>query len=121
MTRLQFPEIEESTKQEILDFFKIFGIKTYGRIDARLKEKHLLSNNVVNRPFSFRDCYFLEINSMPTIESCDGFDLAFKAVLSYENHSFYKCVYDYVNLVKNPTINGFLLACSMLSIATSKY
>lgn len=121
LTRLQFLEIEESTKQVILDFFKIFGIKTYGRIDVRLKESNLLSNDVVNRPFSFKDCYFLEINSMPTIESCDGFDLAFKAVLSYKNYSFYKCAQEYVTFIKKPTINGFLLACSMLSITTSKY
>lgn len=121
LIRLQFLEIEEGTKQIILDFFKIFGIKTYGRIDARLKESNLLSSDIVNRPFNFKDCYFLEINSMPTIESCDGFDLAFKAVLSYENHSFYKCVQEYVTFIKNPTINGFLLACSMLSITTSKY
>lgn len=121
LTRLQFLEIEEKTKRAILDFFRIFGIKTYGRIDARLKEKGSLSSDVVNKPFSFQDCYFLEINSMPTIESGDGFDLAYKAVQSNKKHSFYKCVQDYVTTVKNPTINGFLLACSMLAISTSKY
>ena len=121
LIRLQFLEIEESTKQIILDFFRIFGIKTYGRIDVRLKENHLLSNDVVSKPFSFKDCFFLEINSMPTIELCDGFDLAFKAALSYEKHSFHNCVKEYVASIKNPTINGFLLACSMLANTTSKY
>lgn len=121
ITRLQFSEIEEETKYTILKFFNVFGIKTYGRIDARLKESHLLSGNVVKSPFSFKDCYFLEINSMPTIEPCDGFDLAFKAVLSNEKHSFYECAKEYVDNIEHPTINGFLLACSMLSIPTSKY
>lgn len=120
LTRLQFSEIEDSTKQEILNFFRIFGIKTYGRIDVRLKEGHLLSSDIVKKPFSFRDCYFLEINSMPTIETCDGFDLAFKAVMSDKKHSFYKCAQEYVTSIKNPTINGFLLACSMLALSTSK-
>lgn len=120
LTRLQFLEIEESTKHEILNFFRIFGIKTYGRIDVRLKEPYLLSSKVINKPFSFSSCYFLEINSMPTIESCDGFDLAFKNVLSNKNHSFHECVYEYVTSIKNPTINGFLLACSMLATITSK-
>lgn len=121
ITRLQFSEIEEETKYTILKFFNVFGIKTYGRIDVRLKESHLLSGNVVKSPFSFKDCYFLEINSMPTIEPCDGFDLAFKAVLSNEKHSFYECAKEYVDNIEHPTINGFLLACSMLSIPTSKY
>ena len=121
LTRLQFMEIEADTKQAILDFFRIFGIKTYGRIDVRLKEHHLLTSDVVNRPFSFGNCYFLEINSMPTIESCDGFDLAFKAVLSYKQHSFYKCVQEYITSIKDPTINGFLLACSIFANSTSKY
>lgn len=121
LTRLQFLEIEEETKHAILKFFRVFGIKTYGRIDARLKESHLLSGNAVNTPFSFKDCYFLEINSMPTIEPCDGFDLAFKAVLSNEKHSFYRCVKEYVDSIERPTINGFLLASSMLAISTSKY
>ncbi len=120
LTRLQFSEIEEETKYAILKFFSAFGIKTYGRIDVRLKENYLLSGDVIKSPLSFKDCYFLEINSMPTIESCDGFDLAFKAVLSNEKHSFYKCAKEYVDNIEHPTINGFLLACSMLAIPTSK-
>lgn len=119
LTRLQFLEIEDNTKQEILKFFKIFGIKTYGRIDARLKQENDLNGDIINKPFSFSNCYFLEINSMPTIEQCDGFDLAFKAVLLNKKHSFYKCIKEYTDYIDHPTINGFLLACSMLS--TSKY
>lgn len=119
LTRLQFLEIQDETKQAILNFFHVFGIKTYGRIDARLKETHLLSGDVIRSPFSFNNCYFLEINSMPTIEPDDGFDLAFRAVLSNKNHSFYQCVKEYVTHIKKPTINGFLLACSMLAISTS--
>lgn len=120
LTRLQFTEIEKETKCELLKLFRVFGIKTYGRIDVRLKERNSLSGDVVKEPLSFRNCYFLEINSMPTIESCDGFDLAFKSVLLNKNHSFYECAKDYVDNIKHPTINGFLLACSMLSSSTSK-
>ena len=86
-----------------------------------MKYTDTLSNDVINQPFSFENCYFLEINSMPTIEPYDGFDLAYKAVQDNPNHSFYKCVMEYVNSISKPTINGFLLACSMLSLSTSKY
>lgn len=115
LTRLQFMEIEENTKKELIKFFKIFGIKSYARIDARLKQNNSLSGNEIKKPFSFKNCYFLEINSMPTIEQGDGFDLAFKSVQSNKNHSFYKCVKDYIDNIEKPTVNGFLLACSMLS------
>lgn len=121
LTRLQFLEIEDKTKQELIELFKIFDIKTYGRIDARMKCEKTLSGNEVKKPFSFDNCYFLEINSMPTIEQCDGFDLAFKSVLTNKTHSFYECAKEYINHIKNPTINGFLLASSMLALSTSKY
>lgn len=121
LIRLQFSQIKEDCKKKILDFFQIFDIKTYARIDARMKYTDTLSNDVINQPFSFENCYFLEINSMPTIEPYDGFDLAYKAVQDNPNHSFYKCVMEYVNSISKPTINGFLLACSMLSLSTSKY
>lgn len=121
LTRLQFTDIQDETKQAILRFFRVFGIKTYGRIDARLKETRLLTGDAVKKTFSFNDCYFLEINSMPTIEPDDGFDLAFKAVQSNKTHSFYKCASEYVLNIKNPTINGFLLACSMMALSTSRY
>lgn len=120
LIRLQFSDIERNAKQEILNFFKIFGIKTYGRIDVRMKCDKTLSGDVVSNPLSLKDCYFLEINSMPTIEQYDGFDLAFKAIVSNKNHSFYNCVNAYINNVSHPTINGFLLACSMFALSTSK-
>lgn len=121
LKRFQFLEIDEKTKKDIIKFFEIFDIKTYGRIDARLKCETKLSGTEVKAPFSFENCFFLEVNSMPTIETDDGFDLAFKAVLSNKKHSFYKCVNEYNNYFENPTINGFLLATSIISLTTSTY
>ena len=120
LIRLQFSQIQEKCKKEILEFFQIFDIKTYARIDARMKQTEILSYEVINQPFSFDNCYFLEINSMPTIEEDDGFDLAYKAVQNNPNNSFYNCIMEYVNSITKPTINGFLLASSILSISTSK-
>lgn len=120
LVRLQFLEIEENSKQQLLSFIKIFGIKTYARIDMRLKRSSFLTGEEVKQPFSLKNCYFLEINSMPTIEENDGFDLAFKAVVNNKHHSFYRCVSEYKNNMKDSTINGFLLACSIFSTITSK-
>lgn len=120
LIRQQFTQICDDCKKQLLDFFRIFDIKTYARIDARMKKTSKLSYDVVEQPFSFDECYFLEINSMPTIEESDGFDLAFKAVQKNPQHSFYNCVMEYVNYIAKPTINGFLLACSILALSTSK-
>lgn len=121
LTRLQFSEIEEKTKNDILNFFDIFNIKTYGRIDARMKREEKLTGEEASKPFSFENCYFLEINSMPTVEPCDGFDLAFKFAKTDINHSFYETIHEYIKHVTTPTINGFLLASSIIALSTSKY
>jgi len=121
LTILQFPEIEGNAKQILIEFVKIFGINTYGRIDMRIKNDTTLSNSVTSSPFSLQNCYFLEINSMPTIEEADGFDLGFKAVLHNEKYSFHECATEYCKTITNPSINGFLLACSISAISTSTY
>lgn len=118
---LPFLDIEKKAKTELINLCKAFNINAFGRIDARIKCKdHTLSKNIVQYPLSLNNLYFIEINSMPTIESGDGFDLAFDAITQNSNHSFYDCVMTYRNSVKNPTMNGFLLACSISATLTSK-
>lgn len=114
---IPFLTIESETQKKLVELLKIFDIKTYGRIDARIKfTGERLSKEIVNKPFAMEDLYFIEVNSMPTIEQGDGFDLAFNALLSNSNHSFFRFADEYRSIIQNPTINGFLLLCSMLSI-----
>ena len=122
LTTSAFLEIDQEAKEQIIKIIKVFGLKTYGRIDARLKfDKNVLSTEVVKQPFSLKDLFFIEINSMPTVESEDGLDLAYNAVLQNNKHSFYQHVDEYINLVENPSINGFLLSSSIMALSTSKY
>jgi hypothetical protein len=119
---LPFLEIEKKAKKDLLTFSQVFPIQTFGRIDARIRcmdEK--LSAEIVNKPLSLSDLYFIEINSMPTIERDDSFEFAFNAVQSNEYHSFYYTIKKYKEIIATPTINGFLLSCSMISLSTSKY
>jgi hypothetical protein len=119
---LPFLEVEKKAKDDILAFSHVFPIQTYGRIDARIRcmdEK--LSAEIVKKPFSLGDLYFIEINSMPTIERDDSFEFAFDVAQLNECHSFYYSTKKYKEIIANPTINGFLLSCSMLSLSTSKY
>jgi len=119
---LPFLEIEEKVKKEIIAFSHIFPIQTFARIDARLKCKdEKLSAKIIEKPLEFNNLFFIEINPMPTIEQDDTFEFAFNAVCSNEHHSFYDCIKKYKEIIANPTINGFLLSCSMISLSTTKY
>jgi len=119
-----FTTVENNLKEKIIDFARIFPIRTFGRIDARLKfEGSELSCDVVNRSLGISDLFFIEINSMPTIEYGDfaQFETAFNAVLSLENYTVFNCVNAYINTISKPTIHGFLLTCSMIALSKAKY
>lgn len=111
---LPFLEIEEKAKKELINFSRVFPIQTFGRIDGRIRcMDKKLSDEIIEKPLKFKDLYFIEINSMPTIERDDSFEFSFDIVQKNEHHSFYNCTMKYKEIITNPTINGFLLSCSM--------
>lgn len=113
-------KMETDLINELKKILKVFEITTFARIDARIKcnEKEL-NNKVLDEPLKLSDLYFIEINSMPTIEPDDGFDIAYKGVLSIPNNIFFDCINIYENFVEKPTVNGFILASSIISYITS--
>jgi hypothetical protein len=119
-TTLPFLEVEENAKKELIIFSRVFPIQTFGRIDARIRcSDEKLSADIIEKPLGLNDLYFVEINSMPTIERGDSFEFAFAAVQKNKYHSFYDCTKKYREIITDPTINGFLLSCSMLSLSTA--
>lgn len=115
-------KIENACKQNIINFAKEFPINTFGRIDARLKcvDKEL-SKEIIQKPLNTEDLYFIEINSMPTIESEDSFEYGLDYIVKHPDNTFYPCATIYYNTIKKPTINGFLLFCSMASFFRAMY
>jgi D-alanine-D-alanine ligase-like ATP-grasp enzyme len=114
-------KIEDNLKKEIIEFAHIFPIQTFGRIDARINYPYTeLSEEVVKHQLRFEDLYFIEINSMPTIEAGDSFETSYKAVLSDNYHSFYNCIKLYKKFTVCSTINSFLLSCSMIALTKAK-
>jgi len=113
-------KVDEETAKTIIQFAKVFPIQTFGRIDARVKsnEKYLSLDEAKNT-LKIENLFFLEINPMPTVEKQLSFeiDYAFETAGQNEGHSFYKCVNMYKSSIKNPSINGFLLSCSMLALS----
>ena len=110
--------ISHDLEERILSFIKKFPITTYGRIDARIKTQAPLSKNSADVLLNLSDFYFVEVNSMPTIEVEDSFEYSLNSILANPRHSFYSYANYYFDTVSNPSIHGFLLSCSILSVIT---
>ena len=109
--------LDDSIKDKLINFAKVFPITTFGRIDFRIKtHDNKLSPDIVTQPINEEDLFFVEMNSMPTIETNDSFEFAMNAAMASENHSFYDCINTYMLEKNTGTINGFLLSCSMLAL-----
>ena len=115
-------KVDKEVRNKLLNFARVFPICTYGRIDARLRisEGKLSSENTIE-VLRLEDLYFIEINSMPTIERDDSFEYSIIAAKKDEENSFYNCINWYAEAVGSPSINGFLVLCWMLSFAKAMY
>ena len=101
---------------------KTFPITTYGRIDGRIKcQNNKLSKEILQKPLLLDDFYFVEINSMPTIELNDSFDMAFKTALAHSNVSIHSSVEQYCSIVKHASMIGYLLSSSIISLTKAKF
>lgn len=119
--KLPLLNIDNSVRQKVLDFAKTFPITTFGRIDARIKcDDNMLSENIVNKTLNLENLYFVEINSMPTIEKEDSFEMSYTVAKENKSHAFYECINQYCKLVKHPTMIGFILASSIISFSKAK-
>lgn len=109
-------KISNDTKKQIIDLAHAFPITTFGRVDVRLKTSATkLTRSIIDEPLTSENLYFIEINSMPTIEREDSFEFAIEAAKTNRAHSLKDYVNTYYNLISSPTVNGFLLASSILS------
>ena len=114
--------VDTIAKETLLNFAKEFPITTYGRIDGRIKCKNnTLSKDVLQNPLSLDDFYFVEINSMPTIELNDSFDMAFKTALSYNKCSMHRPVKQYCKIVKHASMIGYVLSSSIIALTKAKF
>lgn len=115
-------KVDALTKEALLTFAKEFPITTYGRIDGRIKCKHnKLSEDILQESVSLDDFYFVEINSMPTIELNDSFDMAFKTALSHNECSIHQSVEQYCQTVKHASMIGYVLSSSAISLTKAKF
>lgn len=113
--------VTDELRKALIEYCRIFPIQTYGRVDGRIKSHgDELLKQVVQTHLDISDLYFIEINSMPTIESNDSFEYALNSACECQTHSFHLYGNYYRTTVENPTINGFLLSCSMIALSKAK-
>lgn len=120
--KLPLLNVESSTYEKLLNFARTFPITTFGRIDARIKcTDDMLSQDIAKKPLCLENLYFVEINSMPTIEKGDSFEMAFNIAQKHKAHNFYNSISQYYRLIKHPTMIGFILATSIVSFSKAKF
>lgn len=111
------PSMDSKMEESLLNFTHIFPIETYGRIDARIKtENDCLTKSFTKKRFSLKDFYFIEINSMPTIEDNDSWQTALKYATNEKDNCFAPCIKSYKKVFGKFNVNGFLLSSSMLAL-----
>lgn len=114
--------VEPEAKLNLLKFAKMFPITTFGRIDGRLECKSgTLSKDVLEEPLSLDNFYFVEINSMPTIELNDSFDMSFKVALNCTEYNIHQSVNQYCKTIKHASMIGYILSSSIIALTKAKF
>lgn len=112
--RRQFTNlIDESLISLYKKMMYIMSIKTYCRIDARIKCSDIETefNRIEN--VNNDNTFFIEINPMPTINIDNSFGASFSNIS--ESSSFYNCIKTYESIFGNCSVHGFLLTSSILA------
>lgn len=120
-TKYPILKVEPQAKKILLEFARTFPITTFGRIDGRINCKcTTLSKDILQKPLSLDDFYFVEINSMPTIEKDDSFDMAFKVAQNCTEFDVHQSVEQYCKIVKHASMIGYILSSSVIALTRAK-
>ena len=108
-------DIDTLAKEFYLNLVRAYEIKTFCRIDVRIKcDNYDEINDFINKPIPFDKLYFLEVNSMPTIREGINFCNSIKQLPITSN--MYTCYNQYCGELKNATPVGFILLNSIAAI-----
>lgn len=107
--------LSESCINQFILLAQTIGVKSYCRIDARIKcadiDKLCANEDIC---ISEKDVYFLEINVMPTIRSGNSFGYSYDSIAASDT------LYPYLSelteiLGEKPDVHTFVLAASLLA------
>ena len=107
--------INDSVKKRIIDMIKEIGITTYCRLDFRTKcDSDSKIKVLFNSEITLKDLYFIEINPLPTIKDGINFFTSLKFIDPACTLS--RCLDYYRCSVRDATLTGFVLSCSIIAI-----
>lgn len=107
-------KLDSKIERKYIELANTLSIKTFCRIDARVKcfdKKAMMS--VLETGASFDDTYFIEINVMPTIRDNNSFCHSFLAI--EQSTSIGTCIQLQKEMIGTINIHSFLLASSMMA------
>ena len=112
--------IDDTSKKKYLELAHAFSIKTYCRIDARVKCGSIQELEVLcEKPIDFERIYFLEINPTPTIKENINFHTSLQNLPA--NYDIRKCFDEYNSHIEHTSYTGFILFCSMCALFKAKH
>jgi len=111
--------LDEEAGHLFLSLAKALGINAYCRIDFRVACDDLNEfEALLQQPLPCNRLYFLELNPMPTIKNRINFHNALEHLSA--QYPLSESFAQYKDFSTSATYNGFILACSMLAVSTSK-
>lgn len=117
--KFKIVDLDNLTKSKYLKFVDALSVKTFCRIDARVKcSDKLYYHEPDNSYVSEKDVYFIEINVMPTIRDNNNFIFSYDSI--DDSNSFKACVDAQKETFGSISIYSFLLVSSMLSYFNDK-
>lgn len=112
-------KVDKITKELYINLANSYGIKTFCRIDARIKcETYDEINELLKYPIKNEKVHFLEINTMPTIKENINFCNSVETLTPEAD--LYKCLLEYNKVISNHSIVGFILFCSIAAFIKLK-
>ena len=103
-------EIKDSYKE----LAKMFSIKTYCRIDARIQADSIVDlQEKIRNGVGINNIFFSEINPMPTIKKNINFHSSLDCLDS--SYKMFVCLKTYYDTVQSGTLTGFILANAILA------
>lgn len=107
--------LSDELKEKYLELSHNLCIKTFCRIDARIKCNSTDQlKDLLQRPLKLDDVYFIEINPMPTVWINNAFSHSYNEITC--THPIYPYIESLSELTSEYDIYSFLLGLSMLAI-----
>ncbi len=112
--------LDKNAKKLLVDVAKKFNIKTFCRIDCRIKcDNTQKLQQYQSCGITPDEIYFMEINPTPTIKEGINFLNSFEHI--HKHSEWHNVLIAYKSIIKTTTYVGFILANSIMQLSTAMH